>query len=93
MNYPSLFEGIILLIISGIGIVGWWGVRRLVKTNDDGAIILAKINDALALICTRLGALDMWAQQHEKLDDERHREMKNVYQLVSNILIDRKPSQ
>lgn len=86
----TLFESIIVLIIVGVFTVAWWGVRRLVKTNDDGALVLVKINDSLSLICERLGKVEMWMEQHEKLDDVRHTEIKNVYQLMSNVLIDRK---
>lgn len=86
----TLFESIIVLIIIGVFTVAWWGIRRLIKTNDDGAVILSKINDALSLICERLGQVEMWTKQHEKLDDERHHEIKNVYQLLSSILVDNK---
>lgn len=86
----TLFESIIVLLIVGVCTVAWWGIRRLVKTNDDGALVLVKINDALSLICERLGKVETWMEQHEKLDDERHNEIKNVYQLLTNVLVDNK---
>jgi hypothetical protein len=71
----SLFEGIILLVLSGIGVVAWWGVKRIVKTNDDDAEVLEKINDSLSLICQRLATTDKWMEMHTKQDDERHEDM------------------
>lgn len=85
----TLFESIIVLVIIGVCTVAWWGVRRLVKTNDDGALVLIKIHDSLSLICERLGKVETWMEQHEKLDDVRHTEIKNVYQLISRVLIDK----
>lgn len=86
----TLFEGIVLLAISGVFVVSWWGIRRLVKMSDDGAIMLEKINESLALICERLSKGDMWMEMHEKQDDERHNEVKNAYNMLSSVLIDKK---
>lgn len=85
----TLFEGIVLLIISGVFIVAWWGIRRLVKMSDDGAEILHKINTSLSLICERLGKSDVWMEMHSKQDDERHVELKKSYQTVINAVIDK----
>lgn len=89
MQSVTMFEGIILLALSGAGVVGWWGVRRLVKMSDDGSTLLNNINTSLSLINERLGKSETWMELHEKSDDERHTEMKNAYQLLSNIMIDR----
>lgn len=85
----TLFEGIVLLIISGSFVVAWWGIRRLVKVYDDETIILDQINKSLAIICERLGKSDMWMEMHSKQDDERHSELKRAYQVVVNAVIDR----
>lgn len=89
MPSVTLFEGIILLCLSGAGVVAWWGIKRLVKISDDGTAALDKINKSLALICERLGKSEMWMELHEKSDDDRHKELKDSYQVLSNILIDR----
>jgi hypothetical protein len=86
----TLFEGIVLLILTGAGSVAWWGIRRIVKISDDGAAFLNNINKSLALICERLSKSEMWMELHEKSDDERHTELKGSYQVLSNLLIDRK---
>jgi len=86
----SLFEGVILLIIAGISIVVWWGVKRLVKINDDEAkrlesidksivMRLESIDKSLAKICERLGRSDIWMEMHSKQDDERHEEIKRIH--------------
>lgn len=74
----SLFEGIILLFIGGIFTVAWWGVKRIVKINDDEAKTLEGINDNLKQICERLARGDTWMEMHANLDDERHEENKVV---------------
>lgn len=89
MPSVTLFEGLILLVISGIGVVAWWGIKRLVKMSDDGAEVLTKISTSLSLICERLGKSEMWMTLHEKSDDERHKELKDSYQTLSNAIIDR----
>jgi hypothetical protein len=71
----SLFEGIILLVITGVFVVAWWGVKRIVKTNDDDAKVLSKINESLSLICQRLAKTDLWMDLHTKQDDERHEDL------------------
>jgi len=86
----SLFEGIVLLILTGTGSVAWWGIKRLVKISDDGATLLNSINVSLVLICERLSKSETWMELHEKSDDERHTELKGSYQTLSGILIDRK---
>jgi len=75
----TLFEGMLLLIITGVFVVAWWGVKRLVKTNDDGAILLDKINKSLSIICERLGKSDTWMELHSKQDDDRHEEIKSIF--------------
>jgi hypothetical protein len=75
----SLFEGIILIIITGVSAIAGWGVRRLVKMSDDAAIHLVNIDKSLAKICERLGQADTWMNLHGKQDDERHVEIRRVY--------------
>jgi hypothetical protein len=93
-TFPSvtLFEGIILLIVSGAGGLAWWIVRRIVKMSDNASVLITNINNSLTLICERLSVSETWMEMHEKYDDERHKEMKDSYQVLSNILIDRKPN-
>lgn len=74
----SLFEGIVLLAITGVFVVAWWGVKRIVKTNDDESAVLTKINASLTEICTRLKGIDVWAEMHTDMDDERHKENKDA---------------
>lgn len=74
----TLFEGLILLAIGGVFSVAWWGVKRIVRTNDDRAKTLEDINKNLKNICERLSSGDMWMEMHARLDDERHEENKAV---------------
>lgn len=90
MGSITLFEGIILLVISGAGGIGWWGIRRLVKMSDDGAKLITNVNTSLSLICERLGKSEMWMELHEKSDDERHGELKKAQQAIINAVIDKR---
>lgn len=74
----SVFESLIILAVTGVFVVAWWGVKRIVKTNDDESKVLTKIHDSLNLICQRLAATDKWMEMHTDMDDERHEENKNV---------------
>jgi len=74
----TLFEGIILLIISGVFVVIWWGVKRLVQINDDEGKRLENIDKSISKICERLGQFDIWMDLHSKQDDERHKENKRI---------------
>ena len=75
----TLFEGIVLLAIVGVSVVVWWGIRRLVKMSDDAALCLANIDKSIAKICGRLGKSDVWMDLHSKQDDDRHEEIKSIF--------------
>jgi hypothetical protein len=89
MYNSTLYEGALLLFLSGVGVVVWWGIRRLVKMSDDNTNVLTNINATLSLMCERLSKTETWMNMHEKSDDERHREIKESYKLISSILIDK----
>lgn len=78
----SLFEGVVLLVISGIFVVAWWGVKRLVKINDDEAETLKGIFKNLSVVCGRLEKIEMWMKMHGELDDERHKENKSTLKVL-----------
>lgn len=90
MNYYELLGGVVLLALSGIGVVAWWGVRRLIQMSDDGAKLLTKLNDNLVALCERQSRIETWMKMHEKSDDERHEESQRSYQILSNIVIDKR---
>ena len=86
----TLFEGIVLLIIVGISVVIWWGVKRLVKINDDEGKRLDNIDKSLAKICERLGKSDVWMEMHSKQDDERHEEIKKIHSELRKAIFNQK---
>ena len=65
-------EWVVITVLTAIGVVFWWGVKRLVKANDDTSLSLAGINNNLSVMNGRLGKSEMWMTQHEKQDDSRH---------------------
>jgi len=85
----TLFEGIVLLIMSGVSVVIWWGIKREVEGGDHRSKCLDSINVHLSKICERLGKSDTWMELHTKQDDERHEEIKRIYgelwKIVTNI--------
>ena len=86
----SLFESLIVLAIGGVFIVAWWGVKRIVKTNDDEAKTLEKINTNLKNICERLASGDTWMKMHTDMDDERHEENKSTMKDLKRVVEDLK---
>jgi len=75
----TLFEGIVLLFITGVFGVIWWGVKRLIKVNDDEAKRLDNIDKNLSKIFERLGKSETWMEMHTREDDVRHAEVKRIY--------------
>ena len=75
----TLPEWAVVLILTGIGVVMWWGVRRLVQTNDNTNSALVEIGQGLATMNGRLGKSETWMELHEKQDDERHQEVKQAH--------------
>lgn len=86
MSSVTLFEGIILLVIAGIGVVAWWGIQRLVKMSDDATARLENIDKSLTKICERLGKSDIWMELHSKQDDDRHEEIKGSFNELWNAI-------
>lgn len=72
----TLFESFIVLAVTGVFVVAWWGVKRIVQTNDDEAKTLKDINNNLKNICERLAKGDMWMEMHTTMDDERYEQTK-----------------
>ena len=64
----TLIEGLILLSVAGVGGVIWWGVLRLVSTNDQTLTELTAINAHLSLINGRLGKSEVWMEMHQEQD-------------------------
>jgi predicted transcriptional regulator len=75
----TLFEGIVLLFITGVFGVIWWGVKRLVKLNDDESKRLENIDKNLSKIFERIGKTETWMEMHTREDDVRHEEVKRIY--------------
>ncbi len=68
----GVIEGLILAAIAGVGVVSWWGIRRIVEALD-------KIDARLGQINGRVGKMETWQVMHERSDDDRHEHIdKNV---------------
>lgn len=61
----GIFEGLLLAGVAGVGIVSWWGIRRIVESLDS-------IDKRLGTINGRVGKMETWQWMHERQDDERH---------------------
>ena len=68
-------EGVIIAILAAIGVVAWWGIRRVVTGQDAINSKLETISDRLGQINGRVGKSETWQVQHEKYDDERHEQI------------------
>ena len=78
----TLIEGLILLAVAGVGGIVWWGVLRLVSTNDQTLTSLAAINAHLALINGRLGKSETWMEMHQGHDDQEFTHIRENLQRV-----------
>lgn len=61
----GIIEGLILAAIAAVGVVAWWGLRRIIDALDNIDARLGQING-------RVGKMETWQGMHEKQDDERH---------------------
>lgn len=61
----GIFEGLLLAGVAAVGIVSWWGIRRIVESLDS-------IDKRLGQINGRVGKMETWQGMHERHDDERH---------------------
>jgi len=78
----TLIEGLILLAVAGVGGIVWWGVLRLVSTNDQTLTSLTAINTHLALINGRLGKSETWMEMHQSHDDQEFTHIRENLQRV-----------
>lgn len=68
-------EGIVALILTAIGVVAWFGIRRIVAGQDSINATLSVICDRLATINGRVGKMETWTEMHEHSADERIRRL------------------
>lgn len=73
-------EWVVIVVLSSIGVIFWWGVLRLIKSQDDTSSSLVSINTNLSAINGRLGKSETWMEQHEKQDDSRYEEVKQQHE-------------
>ena len=79
---PTLLEGLVLLSVVGVGVVVWWGVLRLVSTNDQTLTALNGVNAHLALINGRLGKSETWMELHQAHDDQEFTHLRENMQHI-----------
>ena len=69
-----IFRSLITAAVTGVGVVSWWGIRRLVQGQDEINTTLRQISHLIADTVSRVGQLEVWVRQRERLDDQRHAE-------------------
>lgn len=83
-------EWVIIVMSGGIGAVFWWGVLRLINTQDTMSVSLGEINKNLGIMNGRLGKSEVWQTSHEKTDDVRHIEAKEHSMSLWKAISDKK---
>ena len=83
-------EWVIIVVLGAIGAVFWWGVLRLINTQDIMSVNLSEINKNLGIMNGRLGKSEVWQTSHEKTDDGRHIEAKEHFVSLWQAISDRK---
>ena len=83
-------EWVIIAVLGAIGAVFWWGVLRLINTQDTMSDNLSDISKSLSIMNGRLGKSEMWQVLHEKTDDGRHVEARDHFESLWKVISDRK---
>lgn len=68
VNVPNWVSQVMLMII---GVVAWWGIRRLVTGQDTINNTLHEISEKIGHLDGRLGRAETKLEMHEKSDDDR----------------------
>lgn len=63
-------EGLILLVLTAIGVVAWYGIRRIIDGQDSMNEKLSSIAEDVSSVHSRVTGIETWAKAHEKQDDE-----------------------
>lgn len=66
-------EGIVALILTAIGVVAWFGIKRIIEGQDEINTTLLAIAKELGAMKSEQASLHTWAQGHEKQDDNWQR--------------------
>lgn len=67
----GISEGLTLLVLTAIGVVAWWGIRRIVSGQDSMNMTLDAINEKLAHMDGRIVKVETRLDMHERADDDR----------------------
>lgn len=68
----DLFRVLITFVVTAVGGVSWWGIRRMVYGQDKINEVLHEISEQISETFVRVGQLETWVKQRERLDDQRH---------------------
>lgn len=83
----SIPQWVGIIILSGIGVMMWWGVLRIIHSIDETNISLKGINDTLNVMSERIGKVEIWTEMHGKQDDDRHlsyhQDYNRLYELIN----------
>lgn len=79
----TLPEWSVVLILTGIGVVMWWGVRRLIQTNDSTNSTLVEIGHSLGSMNNHIGRSEVWQDMHQKSDDRQFDDMRSRFDAMT----------
>lgn len=63
-------EGIVALILTGIGVVAWYGITRIIAGQDRINETLTGIAEDISSVNSWMTGMETWSKLHEKQDDE-----------------------
>lgn len=82
---PSgIMESLILAAFTAVGIVAWWGIKRIVYGQDQIHETLTDIRDSLGSTVTRVAQLETWVETREQMDNLRHAENRAAIQALKD---------
>ena len=78
----NVMQEVTLLMIVGVAAILWWSFQRVVTGQDRIQTQLALINENLNRVNGRLGKIEMWAELHGRMDDERFQQIRSEYAAI-----------
>lgn len=69
----GLSEGMMLLVVSGIGAIGWYGIQRMIAGQDKTNETLLSIHRDIEKTNERVTRMEIQFSEHVKYDGDQHK--------------------
>lgn len=77
----GLLEGLILLAVTAVGVVFWWGIKGLIRTLQEISTRLSSIDIHLTTLSGRMEKAEQWQEMHSDEDQRRFIQLETALRL------------